>query len=86
VATRRLAMMKLTCSFSILVMMLCTTVSQVAVTTPYTGNLDPNNPNSVFTMSFVLHNPAPVTIRTYGYSGTASAPNGRNAAGMVTQS
>ena len=55
----------------------------IAATASYTGSLDPTNPNDVFLVSFVVANSVPVTIQTYGYGGSANAPGGKNAAGMV---
>src|SRR5450631_4341133 len=52
-------------------------------TASYTGSLDPTNPNDVFLVTFVVANPVPVTIQTYGYGGSANAPGGTNAAGRV---
>jgi hypothetical protein len=54
-----------------------------AATASYTGSLDPTNPNDAFLVSFVVPNPVPVTIQTYGYGGSANAPGGKNAAGRV---
>jgi hypothetical protein len=50
-------------------------------TVSYTGVF--TDPNQVFTASFTLPVAAPLTIQTYGYGGTANAPGGTNAAGIV---
>jgi hypothetical protein len=48
-----------------------------------TGSLDPNNANDVFLHSFTLSAASAVTIQSYGYGGSGSAPSGTNAAGAV---
>jgi hypothetical protein len=44
-----------------------------------TGHLDPNNPQDVFLYTFTLTESTPVSIQTWGYGGTATAPGGTNA-------
>jgi hypothetical protein len=48
-----------------------------------TGSLDPNNPNDVLLYAFTLSAPSTLTIQSYGYGGTSSAPGDTNAAGSV---
>lgn len=52
-------------------------------TASYAGSLDPTNPNVVFSVSFTVANPVPVTIQSYGYGGSSGALGGKNAAGNV---
>jgi len=65
---------------------LLSTLCPAAVTTSYTGQLDASDPNSLFSFTFTVNNPVPVTIQTYGYGGSANAPQGKNAAGLVIPS
>jgi hypothetical protein len=48
-----------------------------------TGSLDPNNANDVLLYSFTLSAASSLTIQSYGYGGSSSAPGGTNAAGSV---
>ena len=48
-----------------------------------TGSLNPANSNDVLLVSFTLAGVTDVTIQSYGYGGTSSAPGGKNAAGNV---
>jgi hypothetical protein len=54
-----------------------------ASTLSFTGSLDPANPNDVFLASFTLASSADIHIQTWGYGGTANAPGGTNAGGLV---
>jgi len=47
------------------------------------GALDETDPNDVFIVTFELASRADLAIRTWGFGGTANAPGGTNAAGMV---
>lgn len=47
----------------------------------YTGTL--SEPNAVYLNTFTVGATADITLQTYGYGGTASAPGGRNALGSV---
>ena len=49
----------------------------------FEGNLDPVNPNDVFLTTFTLSSQADVAVQTWGYGGTAGAPSGANATGVV---
>lgn len=51
--------------------------------TSLTGQLDPANPQDVFLYPFTLSAPATVTVQSWGYGGTLSAPGGTNANGAV---
>src|SRR5271166_5382094 len=47
------------------------------------GSLDPNNANETLLVAFSITAPITVTIQTYGYGGTSSAPGGKNIAGTI---
>ena len=47
------------------------------------GSLDPNNANDVLLYAFSLSAPSTLTIQSYGYGGSSSAPGGSNAAGSA---
>ena len=47
----------------------------------YTGTL--SDPNAVYLNTFTVASAADVTLQSYGYGGTASAPGGTNGAGAV---
>jgi hypothetical protein len=49
----------------------------------FQGNLDPANPNDVFLTTLTLSSVADLDIQTWGFGGTAGAPDGTNAAGAV---
>ena len=51
-----------------------------------TGQLDPADPQDVFLYPFTLSAPTTVTVQSWGYGGTLSAPGGANASGAVIPS
>lgn len=62
-------------------LLLCVPGFSTQITTSYTGTF--TDANSVFTTSFTLDSASHVVLQTYGYGGSASAPNGANNAGAV---
>jgi hypothetical protein len=47
----------------------------------FTGSLQPDDPNSLFTVVFQLPSAQTVAIQSYGYGGSGNAPGGKNGAG-----
>ena len=54
-----------------------------AATVSYIGQLDPNNPNDILLTPFTLSSASDLVVQSYGYGGTADAPGGTNASGVI---
>ena len=67
------------CLFPLLLGAIPLTAASISLT----GTLDPTNANDTLLVAFTVTAPITVTVQTYGYGGTASAPGGKNVAGMV---
>jgi hypothetical protein len=63
-------------------LLLASTAAQAGVLS-LQGDLNPDDANDVLLVSLTLNFAATLSIQTWGYGGTASAPGGMNAAGQV---